>query len=139
MPTTPERHPDLPELHPVRQRLALEHVADRVRQRRHLTESGRDTVDPVGRQTQPVDEARLGAGQLSTGHIVGVRGEDRSGLCEQRLGGIVQDAVLLVGGQACQDARGGFRRSGLRAHDLLDVSRSGGRSTHRPRIGGPDI
>ncbi len=89
-----ERHPELAHLQPVGQRVAADHLADRVGQRGDVTQALRHRGDPALVERQPVEHRVAEAGVAAVGEVLRVGGQDGGGLGHQRVRHGVQGGVL---------------------------------------------
>ena len=113
-----ERHPLLAQPQSIGQGPPAQHLADRVGQARDLSQTGRDAVDAMWVERQPVEQRFGSAGGPCRVQILGVGGQDHVHMRKQRIRRGVQRAVLVGGGQRGQHAGRGTRPSG-RVVDVL--------------------
>ena len=115
-PDDAEGHPQLAQLEPVGQRRPPDHLADRVGQPGDLAQPGGHRLEPVVGEAQPVDDVGGRARLLGATDVLGVGGQDRRRLRQQRVGHGVQGGVLRRAGGQRQVVAGGPRAGG----DLAD-------------------
>ena len=101
-----ERDALLPQLQPVGQGVAAQHLTDRVGQPRDLAQTGGDAVDALRVQCQPVEHRGRRAGGPGRVEVFGVGRQDLLGVREDLLGGGVQRPVFGCRRHQGQDAGG---------------------------------
>ena len=129
-----ERHPLLAQLKAVGQRAATQHLTDRVRQTRDLTQPRGDAVDAVRVQREPVEHRLRRARRLGDRQILGVGRQDRPLVAEHVIGRGVQRRVLRIGAQRGQLARGDAGPPRGVVHLLAQVGDGWCLHTHWPSV-----
>ncbi len=128
----------LAQLQPVGQGPAAQHLADRVRQARHLAQAGGDALDALRVERQPVEHGLGGARGAGGGQVLAVGREDVVDGGQHGVGRGVQGLILDGGGQRGHGARGGPGAArgvvDLCAQVGLGIRKRGCLQIHRPSV-----
>ena len=129
-----ERHSLLAQPQPVGERTPAQHLTDRVRELGDLAQPGRDAVDAVRAERQPIEQRVAGACRARGVQVLGVGGQNDVQVRKQPVGGSVQGPVLGGSGQRGKHSGGEPGAPGGIVDVLAQVGQRWCLQTHHPRV-----